>query len=86
LFKPDTVLDTNICDTYVPEIFIQKKQKRVLKEKPTETKTKEQIKEESRLRKKKQRDELKEQLGHAKYKEIRANEMNTYRQNKKEDL
>lgn len=82
LFKIDTVSHTNICDKYLPEIFIQKRQKRVLKEKPTETKTKEQIKEEARLRKKKQRDELKEKLGHAKYKEIRANEMDAYRQNK----
>ena len=72
--------NTSVLDTYVPELFIQKRQKRVVKEKPTETKTKEQIKEEARLHKKKQWDELKEKLGYAKYKEIRANEMNDYRQ------
>ena len=57
---------------YVPEIYIQKWKRRIIKEKPSDTKTAEQIKEESRLRKKKQRDELKEKLGHAKYKEIRS--------------
>jgi len=71
LFKENTVM-IDISNNYIPEIFIQKHKKRAAKEKPTETKTKDQIKEEARLRKKKQRDEVKEKLGHEKYKEIRA--------------
>lgn len=77
---------TNSNISYIPEIFIQKRQKRVIKEKPSEVKTAEQIKEEARLRKKKQRDELKEKVGHAKYKEMRSEEMKTYRQNKYDEL
>ena len=43
-----------------------------MKEKPSDTKTLHQITEESRLRKKNKRDDLKEKIGHAKYKEMRA--------------
>jgi hypothetical protein len=85
LFR-NTNVNTSTTNLYIPEICVQKIKKRAVKEKPTETKTKQQIKEEARLRKKKQRDELKEKLGHAKYKEIRANEMKAYRQNKQEDI
>jgi hypothetical protein len=82
----DINVNTAAINVYIPEICVQKIKKRVVKENPTETKTKEQIKEEARLRKKKQRDELKEKLGHAKYKEIRANEMNAYRKNKQDGV
>jgi hypothetical protein len=60
-----------ISDNYMPEIFIQKHQKRRTKEIPSITKTAEQIKEEVRQSNQKQRDEIKERLGHIKYKEIR---------------
>ena len=53
---------------YIPEIRIQRIKKRIVKEKPSDTKTLYQITEESRLCKKNKRDDLKEKLGHAKYK------------------
>jgi hypothetical protein len=67
-----TIQYTTISSDYVPEIYIQKHQKRKTKEKPSITKTTEQIKEEIRQCKQKQRDEIKERLCHSKYKELRA--------------
>ena len=67
-----TIQYTTISSDYVPEIYIQKHQNRKIKENPSITKTTEQIKEEIRQCKQKQRDEIKERLCHSKYKELRA--------------
>lgn len=65
-----TVQHITISNNYIPEIHIQKHQNRRIKEKPSITKTVKQIKEEVRQRKQNQRNEIKERLDHAKYKEI----------------
>lgn len=82
MFENNNILNEYTLNGYVPETSIQKIFKRNIKEKPAKNKTKDEIKEEARLKKQKQRNDLKEKLGYDEYKKMRSKEIKKYRENK----